>query len=67
MQAAFPFADVLRDMITQGSARPMSPAYNDISLAIQRNLHPPRSIDPVKDVKPLRDSIKRSLKSGGLL
>jgi multiple sugar transport system substrate-binding protein len=67
VQAAFPFADVLRDTLTQGSARPQSPAYNDISLAIQRNLHPPRSIDPVKDVKPLRDSIKRSLKSGGLL
>ena len=67
VQAAFPFADVLRETLTQGSARPQSPAYNDISLAIQRGLHPPRSIDPVDDVKPLRDSIKRSLKSGGLL
>ena len=67
VQAAFPFADVLRETLQQGSARPQSPAYNDISLAIQRNLHPTRAIDPVKDVKPLRDSITRSLKSGGLL
>ncbi|HVF14912.1 MAG TPA: extracellular solute-binding protein, partial [Acidimicrobiales bacterium] len=67
VQAAFPFADVLRDTLTHGSARPQSPAYNDISLAIQRGLHPPRNIDPAKDVKSLRDSINRSLKSGGLL
>ncbi|MEA2717039.1 MAG: trehalose/maltose transport system substrate-binding protein [Actinomycetota bacterium] len=67
VREAFPFADVMREMITQGSARPISPAYNDVSLAIQRGLHPPRGIDPVKDVKPLRDSIQRSLKSGGLL
>ncbi len=67
VQAAFPFADVLRDTLTQGSARPQSPAYNDISLAIQRNLHPPRGVDPAKDVKSLRSAIQRSLKSGGLL
>ena len=67
VQDAFPFADVLRETLTQGSARPQSPAYNDISLAIQRNLHPPRTVDPVKDVKSLRSAIEKALKSGGLL
>lgn len=67
VQEAFPFADVLREMLTEGSARPQSPAYNDISLAIQRNLHPPRNIDPADDVKPLRTAIEKALKSGGLL
>ncbi len=67
VQEAFPFADLMREMITQGSARPISPAYNDISLAIQRNLHPPRSIDPADDVKALRGAIEKALKSGGLL
>ncbi len=67
VQEAFPFADVLRETLTQGSARPQSPAYNDISLAIQRNLHPPRTVDPVKDVKSLRSAIEKALKSGGLL
>lgn len=67
VQDAFPFADVLRETLTLGSARPQSPAYNDISLAIQRNLHPPRSVDPVKDVKSLRGAIEKALKSGGLL
>ncbi len=67
VREAFPFADLFRETLQQGSARPQSPAYNDISLAIQRNLHPPRGIDPAKDVKPLRKSIEKSLKSGGLL
>ena len=68
VQDAFPFADVLRETLTQGSARPQSPAYNDISLAIQRNLHPPRSDRPGQGrANPSADSIKRSLKSGGLL
>jgi multiple sugar transport system substrate-binding protein len=67
VQKAFPFADLLRETLTQGSARPQSPAYNDISLAIQRNLHPPRSIDPANDVKPLRSAIAKALTSGGLL
>jgi multiple sugar transport system substrate-binding protein len=67
VRAAFPFADILRDSLREGSSRPLSPAYNDISLAIQRNLHPPRDIRPAEDVKPLRASIQKALSSGGLL
>ena len=67
VRAAFPFADIIRDSLREGSARPQSPAYNDISLAIQRNLHPPRDIRPAQDVKPLRNSIQKALNSGGLL
>ena len=67
VRAAFPFSDIMRDSLREGSSRPQSPAYNDISLAIQRNLHPPRDIQPAKDVKPLRNSIQKALNSGGLL
>ena len=65
VQEAFPFADVLRETLTQGSARPQSPAYNDISLAIQRNLHPPRDDRPGQGREALRSSIQKALKSGG--
>ena len=41
---AYPFADLLLETFKEGSTRPVSPAYNDISLAVQRTLHPP-SVD----------------------
>jgi hypothetical protein len=45
----------------------VSPAYNDISLAVQGVLHPPRSIDPKSDVKRLRDLVDDAVNSRGLL
>ena len=48
VRKAYPFADMLFARHSRtGSARPVSPAYNDISLAVQRTLHPPASgIEP---------------------
>jgi hypothetical protein len=45
----------------------VSPAYNDISLAVQGTLHPPRGIDPKSDVKALRDLVDDAVNSRGLL
>ncbi|MDQ4132139.1 MAG: ABC transporter substrate-binding protein [Actinomycetota bacterium] len=67
VREAFPFADTLRDTLLDATPRPATPAYNDVSLAIQRTLHPSRSIQPVADAKELRSRIARALKSGGLL
>ena len=46
IRKAFPYADLLLQTLQQGSTRPVSPAYNDISLAVQDTLHPPGSINP---------------------
>jgi multiple sugar transport system substrate-binding protein len=62
-----PYADVLRTSLANASLRPLTPAYNDISLALQRVLHPMRSIDPDDDVERLRDAVERALESKGLL
>jgi multiple sugar transport system substrate-binding protein len=44
---AYPgFEDVIRDSIEAARPRPLTPAYTDLSLAVQRALHPPASIDP---------------------
>jgi multiple sugar transport system substrate-binding protein len=65
------FADLIRTSIRDAAPRPsISPAYQDLSLAIQRALHPTTKIDP-QDVAPtydeLRDKVERAIKREGLL
>ncbi len=67
VQAAFPFADLLQESLQDAAPRPVSPAYNDISLAVQRTLHPPDSIQPEADLAELEDRVNQALESRGLL
>jgi multiple sugar transport system substrate-binding protein len=64
---AYPYADLLLQTFRDGSARPASPAYNDISLAVQNTLHPPASIDPKSDVRQLRSQVDDAINSRGVL
>jgi multiple sugar transport system substrate-binding protein len=65
------FSDVIRDSIRDAAARPSeSPAYQDLSLAIQRALHPTTGIDPEnvqKTYDELRDKVESAVKREGLL
>ena len=63
------FADVMRESISQAGPRPSeSPAYTDLSLGIQRGIHPVTSLtDPKKDYKQLRDFVEQAVKREGLL
>jgi hypothetical protein len=38
----------------------VTPAYSDISLAIQKTFHPPESVDPDTIVSKLRDRIEKA-------
>jgi len=67
VRAKFPFADVLRDSIRDAVLRPATPAYDDVSVAIQRTLHPPRSVDPDHTYNDLKDLLGHAIKSEGLL
>jgi multiple sugar transport system substrate-binding protein len=40
------FSDLIKESIDNAAPRPVTPAYTDLSLAIQRSLHPPGDIDP---------------------
>jgi multiple sugar transport system substrate-binding protein len=65
------FADEIRRSIQNAGPRPSeSPAYQDLSLAIQRALHPTTKIDP-KNPGPtydtLRDYVEKAVKREGLL
>ncbi len=63
----YPFADVLRESINDAAPRPVSPAYNDLSLAVQETLVPLASINPPQTAKDLRDLAKQALKSEAVL
>ncbi len=60
VQDAYPFADLLRESIDEAAPRPVTPAYSDISLAIQKTFHPPDGIDPKSIEGKLKDRIERA-------
>jgi multiple sugar transport system substrate-binding protein len=72
MNKVYPgFADKIRDAIANSAPRPSeSPAYQDLSLAIQRAVHPTTKIDP-NNVGPaydkLHDNVEKAVKREGLL
>ena len=61
VKKAFPFADELRASIDAAGPRPVTPAYSDISLAIQKTYHPPGAVDPNTVVSTLRDRIEKAV------
>jgi multiple sugar transport system substrate-binding protein len=60
IKKAYPFADILKATLADGVARPVTPAYSDISLAVQDSLHPPDGIDPPAAIKNLADDLKKA-------
>jgi multiple sugar transport system substrate-binding protein len=65
VKAAFPFWAILKQSIDSGVPRPVTPAYADISLAIQDSLHPPASIDPKGSIDELKSKLAK-VKTGGI-
>ena len=65
------FADVIHDSIQDAAPRPSeSPAYQDLSLAIQRAVHPTTQIDaenPGPAYDKLRDYVQKAIDREGLL
>jgi multiple sugar transport system substrate-binding protein len=65
------FADQIRQSIKNAGPRPSeSPAYQDLSLAIQRAVHPTTKIDaknPGPAYDKLRDNVEKAVKREGLL
>ena len=58
---AYPgFAELVKQSIDDAAPRPLTPAYTDLSLAIQRTLHPPDEINP-DDVGTVYDELKSNV------
>ena len=66
-EKAYPFHSLIKQQLTTYGLRPQTPAYADVTLAIQKALSPTSSIDPSSVVSTLRNEIKLSLSSGALL
>jgi multiple sugar transport system substrate-binding protein len=65
IKTAFPFYKILKASLASGVPRPVTPAYADISLAIQDTLHPPSNIDPQSSIDDLKSKLDK-VKTGGI-
>ncbi len=65
VREVYPFADLLREQLKDSVVRPATPAYSDVTLAIQSSLHPPAGIDPQKSINTLKDRLN-TLADGGM-
>ncbi len=60
---AYPgFAGLVKESIEGSGPRPTTPAYQDVSSALQRTLHPPDKIDP-EDTESIYDELKSNLEA----
>jgi multiple sugar transport system substrate-binding protein len=68
---AFPgFSGLVQRSINAAAPRPLTPAYQDVSLAVQDALHPPSKIDPddpTSAYDELRSDLEDAVKRKGLL
>jgi multiple sugar transport system substrate-binding protein len=66
-EKAYPFHALIKSQLEDYGLRPQTPAYADITLAIQNALSPTSNIDPNSIVSSLRSEIKQALSSEALL
>jgi multiple sugar transport system substrate-binding protein len=60
---AYPgFAGLVKESIEGSGPRPTAAAYQDVSSALQRTLHPPEKIDP-EDTESIYDELKSNLEA----
>jgi multiple sugar transport system substrate-binding protein len=64
---AYPFHQLIKQQLQRYGIRPQTPAYADVTLAIQDVLSPTSNIDPKTIVSTLRSDIKSALTSQALL
>jgi multiple sugar transport system substrate-binding protein len=64
---AYPFHALIKAQLEDFGIRPQTPAYADVTLAIQDALSPTSSIQPSTVVTTLRNEVRQALTSGALL
>lgn len=62
-----PFLPLMTEQLENAAPRPVTPAYNDLSLAVRQVLHPMRDIEPQESYEALRDLLERALNSQAVL
>jgi multiple sugar transport system substrate-binding protein len=64
---AYPFAKDVLTSLQLASVRPLTPAYQNVSIAVSHTLSPPSAIKPVSSVRTIRDQIDDALQSKGVI
>jgi trehalose/maltose transport system substrate-binding protein len=58
----YPFAATLKTSIANGAPRPVTPAYDDVSLAVEDQLSPESAINPATFTASLSSKLKKAVK-----
>jgi multiple sugar transport system substrate-binding protein len=67
VQQAYPFAADVKASLASAAVRPLTPAYQNISIVISHAVSPPASINPESTEKTMASQIKDALASKGLV
>ncbi|MCT7351513.1 ABC transporter substrate-binding protein [Streptomyces sp. 15-116A] len=63
----YPFSKDVLAALESASVRPLTPAYQNVSIAVSHTLSPPSAIDPESSVATIRDQIDKALRSEGVI
>jgi multiple sugar transport system substrate-binding protein len=63
----YPFKALIAKQLADAGIRPQTPAYADVTIAIEKALSPPASIQPNSVLSTLRSELKDALSSGALI
>ncbi len=67
LQESYPFAADIKASLATAAVRPLTPAYQNISIVISHSVSPPASINPESTEKSMASQIKDALDSKGLV
>jgi multiple sugar transport system substrate-binding protein len=67
VQQAYPFANIIQDQLANAAVRPLTPAYQSVSIVISHAVSPPDKINPESTEKNMRSQITDALASKGLI
>ncbi|MDT0393219.1 MULTISPECIES: ABC transporter substrate-binding protein [Streptomyces] len=64
---AYPFSQEVLAGLESASVRPLTPAYQNVSIAVSHALSPPSGINPKSAVGTIREQIDQALRSEGVI
>ncbi|MBB5125616.1 ABC transporter substrate-binding protein [Streptomyces griseoloalbus] len=64
---AYPFSKEVLDALESASVRPVTPAYQNVSIAVSHTLSPPSGIKPESAVGTIGEQIDEALRSEGVI
>ncbi|MEY7973508.1 ABC transporter substrate-binding protein [Saccharomonospora xinjiangensis] len=67
MEQKYPMKDTIRDELKDAAVRPLTPAYQNLSIVMAKVLSPPSAIDPQSKAQELRDQLDEALSSKGVI